>query len=279
MQSNDDKDLHYIDHSDTNIKSGKGAKSVKNSSDPKHERESCAVSEYLLVSNITREIPNRQYNYDELWRAMDKCTVELISESEQSQAERMVQECQTEEEILLDKFTDSLYNQAENVTNSATEDCEVNHIVDLVDDENENEEAMEYEMDPGAMAETIDVEMNDGDEAGLDDVAIDEEHLEVNVRGLGNVKKASINPLAINHNIIGYAKGEVEKLNLKEVRVRKRERQNRMKALSNDVMAENSQHKERGSDDVRPGTNDEQNHVLKSLLCHEEAVITNGEDN
>ena len=54
----------------------------------------------------------------------------------------MVQECQTEEEILLDKFTDSLYNHAENVTNSATEDCKMNIIVNLVDGENDNKEAM-----------------------------------------------------------------------------------------------------------------------------------------
>ena len=58
MQSNDDKDLWYIDYSETNVKSGKGAKSVKNSSNPKHERESCAVAEYLLLSKVTREIPN-----------------------------------------------------------------------------------------------------------------------------------------------------------------------------------------------------------------------------
>ena len=38
---------------------------------------------------------------------------------------------------------------------------------------------------------------------------------DINVRRLGNIKKASINPLAINHDIIGYAKAEVEKLNLK----------------------------------------------------------------
>ena len=61
LQSNDDKDLRYIDHSDTNLKSGKGANAVKNSSNPKRERKSCAVAEYLLVSNMTREVPNRQY--------------------------------------------------------------------------------------------------------------------------------------------------------------------------------------------------------------------------
>ena len=154
-----------------------------------------------------------------------------------------------------------------------------NDVVNLLDDDNENEEGLEYEMDPGVMAASIELQVNDGDEAILEEVAIEEDRLQVNVIGLGNVKKASINPLTINHDIIGYAKGEVEKLNLKEVRVRKRERRNRMKALSNDVMADISQHKERGTDDGRCGDNDEQNHVLQSLRRHEEAVITNGEDN
>ena len=189
MQSNDVKDLCYKDHSDTNVKSGKGAKSVKNSSNPKHERESCAVAEYLLLSKVTREIPNRQYNDEEMWCVMEKCTVELISESEGSRAERMVQECQTEEEILLNKFMDSLYNHAENVANIKMEGNELNNIMKLVDGENDNEQNIEYEMDPGVMAVSIELDTNDGDKAGLQDVTIDEEHAEINVRGLGKIKK------------------------------------------------------------------------------------------
>ena len=228
---------------------------------------------------MTRETPNREYNDDELWRAMDNCTVELISESERSRAERMVQECQTEEEILLDKFTDSLYNHAEGIANTGDDDGESKSIVNLVDPENDNEESLEYEMDPGVMADSIDLVTNEGDEAGLENVTIDEERAEINVRGFGNVKKASINPLAINHDIIRYAKGEVDKLNLKEVRVRRRDRKERMKSLSNDVMAEISHHRERGSADIESSVPDEQNHIVQSLLCHEEAVMTNGEDN
>ena len=52
-----------------------------------------------------------------------------------------------------------------------------------------------------------------------------------------------------------------------------------MKTLSNDVMAEILQHKERGSEDVGGSVSDEQNHVVQSLLRHEEAVMTNGKDN
>ena len=42
------------------------------------------------------------------------------------------------------------------------------------------------------------------------------------VKGLGNVKKCAPNDLAINHNVIGYGKIELEKLNLEVVRVNKR---------------------------------------------------------
>ena len=55
----------------------------------------------------------------------------------------MVQECQTEEDILLDKFTDSLYNHAETVVNSEFEDSKMNNVVNLVDGNNENEQSME----------------------------------------------------------------------------------------------------------------------------------------
>ena len=99
LQNNNGKDLCFVDHSDTNIKTGKGAKSIKNSSCPKQERESCAVAEYLFLSKMTRDIPNGKYNNDEMWGVLNKCTVEIISENEKSRAERMVHECQTDEEI------------------------------------------------------------------------------------------------------------------------------------------------------------------------------------
>ena len=85
----------------------------KSSSNPKRERETYAVSEYLFLTKMTREVPGRRYDNDSLWNAMNECTVELISKSEKARAQRMVRECQTEEKILLDQFTDSLYNNGE----------------------------------------------------------------------------------------------------------------------------------------------------------------------
>ena len=43
LNSTDDRDTRFVDHQDTNIKIRKGAKAVKGSSNPKRERESCAV--------------------------------------------------------------------------------------------------------------------------------------------------------------------------------------------------------------------------------------------
>ena len=63
------------------------------------------------------------------------------------------------------------------------------------------------------MADNLEVDKNVEDDAR--DVQVEEPLVEINVRGIGNIKKAAINPLAINHDIIHYAKAEVEKLNLK----------------------------------------------------------------
>ena len=93
LQSNENKDLKFVDHCDTNLKAGKGTKAVKGSSNPKRERESCAVSEYLMLSKMTREVPDRKYDDDKMWSYIDRCTVELISESEKQRAERMVRKC------------------------------------------------------------------------------------------------------------------------------------------------------------------------------------------
>ena len=59
---------------------------------------------------MTTEIPGRKFNDDEIWKVLDDCTVKLISESKKDRTERMVKECQTEVAILLDQFTDALFN-------------------------------------------------------------------------------------------------------------------------------------------------------------------------
>ena len=57
-----------------------------------------------------------------MWSYIDQCTVELILESDKQRAEQMVCECQMEEEILLNKFTNLLYNVAEQNAHSKTVD-------------------------------------------------------------------------------------------------------------------------------------------------------------
>ena len=125
----EDHNSKLVDHKDTNLKTMKGVKSVKNSSSPKREREACAVAEYLLLSKMTREIPDCKYEAKVMWDVLSECTVELISESEKARAERMVRESQTEEEIMLDRFTGSLYG-----TGSALSTDDGNEIIDLTDD-------------------------------------------------------------------------------------------------------------------------------------------------
>ena len=148
-------------------------------------------------------------------------------------------------------------------------------VIDLINSDNDNSSGIEYEMDPAAMATTMNVDTDLGDEAGLGDITIKEDCNKVNVRGLSNVKKAAINAMAINHDVIAYSKAEVEKLNLKEVQVRKREQKLRKKALRNDVMAAVTEHKDGLNEG---GECDDDNHIMQSLKRHEEAVLSNGVD-
>ena len=123
------------------------------------------------------------------------------------------------------------------------------------------------------MADNREIDRNVEDDARH--VQVEEPAVEINVRGLGHIKKAAINPLAINHDVIHYAKAQVEKLNLKEVQVRERERKLRKKDLVNDVMAAIIQHKEAVNSN---GNMEEEDHIMNSLRRHEEAIIANGED-
>ena len=104
---------------------------------------------------------------------------------------------------------------------------------------------------------------------------MEEPAVEINVRGLGNIKKAVINPLSINHDVINYVKAEIEKLNLKEVRVRERERKLRKKDLGNDIMADIIQHKDTVNS---TGHIEEEDHIMNSFRRHKEAIIVNGDD-
>ena len=161
---------------------------------------------------MTREVPDRKYDDDEMWSYIDWCTVELILESEKQRAERMVCKCQMEEEILLDKFTDSLYNVAEWNADSETFEVKIygNRVIDLTTGDNERDDGgVKFKMDPRVMAENLEIDRNVEDDAR--DFQVEEPAVEINVRELGNIKKATINPLAINHDVINYAKAEIEK--------------------------------------------------------------------
>ena len=116
---------------------------------------------------MTREIPNCKYNDDKIRGVLNKGTVELISKNKKSRAERMVRECQTEEEILLDNFTDSLYNRARGGAGEME-----NPVVDL---SNNNDDSADFELDPAATAAPNDVETNVGDEVKLAAVTVDDE--------------------------------------------------------------------------------------------------------
>ena len=229
LNSTEDKDSKCVDHQDNNIKTARGHNNTKASSTPKRVKESCAIAEYLLISKITQEIPGRRFSDNKLWENTAKCTVQLTAESDRKRALQIVQESQTEEERLLDRFTDDLYNG----TNG---DCNDNDVED-------------GSIDPATMAKTMDVDRdddidgndNDGDNKtvnsggdGGGDGGGDQNHNGVNAALL--VKKCAVNKIVLSQDVIEYAKAELEKLNLGKVRVWKRARRLRLKLMSTAVM-------------------------------------------
>ena len=181
---------------------------------------------------MTCEVPGRSYQDDNLWNAINGCTVALISKSEKARAEQMVRECQTEEKILLDQFTDSLYNNEERFANS-TDVTSTSGVIDLTESHNDGEsndgndkfyKEDTFELDPATLAQEIDFNENEVEENELRNVEIEDDSNNFKIRDLGNVKRCTVNPIAINQDVIAYGKIEMNKLNLKTVHVNQRAR-------------------------------------------------------
>ena len=252
---------------------------VNRSSNPKRERKSCAVSEYLFLTKMTRQIPGCCYDNDGLWNAINKCTVELISESKKARAERMVRECQTEEEILLDQFIDSLYNNGKRFANS-TDGTSASDTVDLTEsntngesnDENANFcEEDTFKLDPATLAQELDLNENKAEEDELRNVEIEDDPNNFEIKSLGNVKKCTVNPIAINQDVIAYGKIEMNKLNLETVHVHQRARQNRYKKISAVVVRDIAYHNEMNDNET--------SFMEESLKRNMDTIILNGNDN
>ena len=110
INSKEDKDSKFVDHTDSNLKTSKGYKNTKPSSTPKQTRESCAVAEYLLLGRITTEFPGQMYNHNKIWDTVSHCTVGLTTESERERSVQVICKSQTKEEDLLDQFTDNFFS-------------------------------------------------------------------------------------------------------------------------------------------------------------------------
>ena len=67
---------------------------------------------------MTKEINGKLYNDEEMWKVINECTVVLIFETERERAERMVCQSHTSEEILVDRYTNLLYNSSDSVSDN-----------------------------------------------------------------------------------------------------------------------------------------------------------------
>ena len=247
---------------------------MKNTSNPKHERESCAVAEFILLSKMTREIPGRIYDDDAMWKVLDDCTVELLSESEKSRADRMVKELQTEEEILLDEFTDALFNNAEATATNL--EIDLTKDMDAEKDGEGDENELTVILDPATIAAPMDIDTDVDDDVEVVHVNVDDVVVESVVKGIGNITKCSPNPLAIHHDIMHYAKAEMEKLNLGVVQVNERERRIRYNNMARDIGQSVMAHRDVGMGNETDTVTESFMEV--SLGRHQEAHITGGCD-
>ena len=220
-----------------------------------------------------------------MWANTTKCTVQLAAESDRERAIRVVQELQAEEEQLLDKFTEDLYNGT-NGSNDQNDE----------DDRNSKDGAI----NPGVLAQTMDEDrdMNkDGDDdydggdggnggngsaggagsyggngnvaAGdiarthLPGVGVD---LNATIRVCANVKKCAVNEIVLNQDVVGYAKVELAKLNLEKTRVCERARRMRMKELSTAVMDSVSLTKHLDDDGFDYSSENRDQHLQASIV-------------
>ena len=154
----------------------------------------------------------------------------------------------------MDQFTDSLFNNAE-ATATVTE-------VDLTNDmDAENKGAgddseLTETLDPATIAAPMDTDADINNEVELVNVNVDNAAEESEVKGIGNITKCAPNPLAIHHDIIHYAKAEMEKLNLEVVKVNERERRIRYNNMARDIGQSVMAHRDLGMGNEADGAMD-----------------------
>ena len=132
-------------------------------------------------------------------------------------------------------------------------------------------------LDPATIAAPMGIDADNDDEIEVEHINVDDVVEESAVKGIGNITKCSPNPLAIkNHDIILYAKSEMEKLNLKVVRVNERERRIRYNNMARDIGQSVMAHRDVGmGNEADVGTD---SFMEVSLARHQEAHITGGCD-
>ena len=90
------------------------------------------------------------------------------------------------------------------------------------------------------------------------------------MRGLGNMKKCAVNPIAINQDVVRYAKIELQKLNLEIVWVNNGNQQKRYKEMSGDVLKNVIKQKEKNQ--INDGTESNNDDDDKLWSVHWEGI-------
>ena len=127
------------------------------------------------------------------------------------------------------------------------------------------------ELDPAALVEDLDLDVNEGEDNDLRNVEVEDDSDNIEIEGIGQVKKSAVNQIAIKQDVIAYGRMEMSKLNLETVRVRQRARRNRYKKMNAAVVSNIANHNE--LNDIESSFMDE------SLERNMDAIVCNGNDN
>jgi hypothetical protein len=228
---------------------------------PLRELEKQLIAEIILKSGVTRETPGRQYDPAMVWDVLKDVTTELGRESEVERGARYMQEARTAEEAILADITDTYYEQ-DKPEGTGTNGGELDGGEEMDDcDENEEDwmtreaEALAREaeqpesqsieeldtstlpqmlMDPALIGALYSDEGPEVEDEATDDIETEHEVV-VGNRRLGKVKRAKINVLCFT-NIWEEGKTLMKKKNLKECRLRAKEREMRQRKALKDIL-------------------------------------------
>ena len=209
----------------------------KESSKPGRKDEHCIVAEFLKVNNICNEVANRCYSRRSVYENMKEIKTKFGDEEAEARS-RWLDDAASKEEQHLSNAIQQLFDSGSNASSSS--DSQSTNAVTTTVDISENEETnviMAFESIAFLDADAEETETGEGaDDLQSEEATGDSENASSNVvekdgfltTTMGNKRRIRLRPAKISmkpfRDIITEASSAIEKLNLKENRLRRNHR-------------------------------------------------------